>query len=191
MLCCFSTPLINPFFLVFSCKVLNSLTEVDRAVRASSTEYIWICYCSSALGQVESGAFSAFGDLAAESHGVLERVHGHSERCLERYPALLWERSRKIKFWSQSSWRWILSDGNLAAQGCDGGNAIFGDSYQLINKAFMFCQRKSYILIKGKLFFPCLPSNVVMVNSLKPMLCIHFSSLIGRCWWWGRVRKSG
>jgi hypothetical protein len=46
----------------------------------------------------------------------------------------------------------VLCNQNSVAQGRDLGNAIFGDSYQLINKTFMICQRKSYILIKGKLF---------------------------------------
>lgn len=48
------------------------------------------------------------------------------------------------------------------------------DSYQLINKTPLTCQRKSYILIKGKLF-ALSPCNVVMVNSLKAnVVCSSF-----------------
>lgn len=56
----------------------------------------------------------------------------------------------------------------------DLGNAIFGDGYQLVNKTFMICQRKSYILIKGKFSFSFLPCNVVMVNSSISTVCVHF-----------------
>lgn len=57
------SPSDRPFFLLFSYRVLHSLTEVDRGVRASSTEYVWICHCLSAHGQVESGGFLCFLEI--------------------------------------------------------------------------------------------------------------------------------
>ena len=62
---------------------------------------------------------------------------------------------------------------NSAVQGRDLSNAIFGDGYQLIHKTFMICQRKSYILIKGKLFFffppvDCGYGKLIKSNSVHP-----------------------
>ena len=65
-------------------------------------------------------------------------------------------------------------DQNSSVQDRDLSSAVFGDGYQLIHKPFMICQRKSYILIRGKpFFFPFLPvdcgyGKLIKSNSVPP-----------------------
>ena len=60
----------------------------------------------------------------------------------------------------------LLCDQTSSAHRRDLGDAIFVDSYQLINVLFRFVRGSLTSLLKGSFwFFP--PYNVVMVNSLK------------------------